>query len=156
MNNILANFSAVLFFIFANTAHAAEEQWFVAVYGEQHEPITGASSTSAIIDGEFLANDFVGKEIYVRIQQDYSLLQYAPKTTSVSPIGSAVAAKESAIAANSTKQTPQPISEFELVDSGLTIYVNEDFKGWYCSRLHVTPLGNKEFKLRCNEEMQQQ
>ena len=144
---------ALIVSIISPTSQAADRQWFVAVYGENFEPVVGASADEDVTEGEFLSDDFVGKVMYVKIEKDYSLIQYysAPVTDIAS--GSASMSTSDASVANSPQDTG-PIGEYgPLVDTGLQYVLDGGFYGWECSHLFVTHLGGQVHRLRCDETM---
>ncbi len=138
------------------TTEANDKSWYVVVFGENFQTVTGASATADIVDGQFLDVGFVGKEIYVRSEEYYELDQFRPDTPAASGSGVAVATmSEGSMAANNTPEEPAPTSEFgPLTDTGLQYVSNEDFRGWYCAQLYVKPLGNRTYRLRCEIDMQ--
>ena len=160
MKNILKLLFISALFTVGHSTAAEEAQWFAVIYGEQHEAAAGMSANSSIENGKFLPDDFVGTEVYVRLQDGYSLSQYRPHNPSNSNSNSVTTSSESAMAADAaaqTQSTSEPTGEFgPLSDSGVNYFVNGDFQGWYCSQLYITPLGGNDYKLRCNETMQRQ
>lgn len=138
----------------ALTAEAADKQWFVAVYGENFQHVTGASATADIKDGQFLDPGFTGREIYVRSQEHYELDQFRPKSATDSGNMPATAGSEAISAAQNSPVEPMLTSEFgPLVDTGLLYAASGDFHGWSCSQLFVKPLGGKTYRLRCQIDM---
>ena len=138
---------------YATYLRAEEPSWFVAVYGENMQLISGASSTMTVVDGVFLDPTFVGAEIYVRVEPGYELDGFRPSgQTSTATVASAVA-QSAGDAAHNASET-QPNSEFgPLVDTGVQYFKNGDFFGWYCTGLFVQPVGDRVYRLRCNEQM---
>ncbi len=133
-------------------SQAADKKWYVTVYGEHFQPITGASVSSSVKDGSFLDSQFIGKELYVRSEEHYELDEFRPKTATNSTGGSAVV-QGGAVAMNSPEQ-PMLMTEFgPLVDTALQYQHSGDFHGWYCDRLYVKPMGQRVFRLRCDSPM---
>ena len=138
----------------ATSAEAADKQWFVSVFGENLQPVTGASANNKITDGTFLDLAFVGKEIYVRSKEHYELDQFRQEKTNKSDRGSASAAGDAAAVASSSPEKVALTTEFgPLADTGLQYAINGDFRGWYCPQLFVKPLGDKTYRLRCETDM---
>lgn len=154
MRNPIRTIMFAMLMLSSSLAVAEKPEWYVVVYGENHLITLGASANGDVIDGKFLAEDFSGKEIFVHTHQDYSLSQFGKKETTYS--GSSTVSSEDAMAAvaSSAPEEEEPTTEFgPLADSGVTMFSNGDFKGWYCDQLYVTPLGSDRFKLRCDEVM---
>lgn len=150
--NQIIIFSAV--FLSFNV-YAGEAQWFVSVYGENMQQITGASVTADVQDGKFLEESFSGKKIYVRCEEHYELDQFRPSSASTTggTASAAVVASDEAATSNTTGTEIDMSSFGPLVDSGVMKFSNDDFKGWYCSHLYVTPLGGRDYELSCDKKM---
>lgn len=136
-----------------SSALGAETEWYVVVYGENFQTITGASTSESIEDGQFLGDEFVGHEIFVRSAEYYELDQFRPADSSAT--GSTQAAMISSDASSASEvDSPAPGTEFgPLPDTGLTYVMDGDFRGWTCPELYVTPLGERVYRLRCDQEM---
>ena len=144
----------LLVFCAALTAEAADMKWFVSVYGENFQHVTGASATTNIKDGEFLDVGFVGKEMYVRSEKHYELDQFRPSTSTDNSDVEATEESEAIAVARKVPKKPALTSEFgPLADTGLQFAINGDFHGWSCSQLYVKPLGGKTYRLRCETDM---
>lgn len=141
--------------VFSVTAKADGPMWFVSVYGESMQLISGASGTADVTDGVFLSSDFVGKEIYVRVQEGYELDGFRPYESAqggdmISSVSETMDASAQAAAPNE-----QSMSEFgPLTDTGLQYYLNDDYFGWICPEMFVQPMGDRVYRLRCNSEME--
>ncbi len=138
----------------AMIAEAADTNWFVAVYGEQFQLVTGISEDANVEDGERLDLGFVGKVIYVRSEEYYELDQFRPvNATGRDGSSTAMASEATAAADNSTKE-PTSMAEFgPLPDTGVQYVMDGDFRGWNCSKLYVKPLGDRTYRLRCPTAM---
>ncbi len=136
------------------TGKAEEPMWLVSVYGENMQLISGASSTADVTDGEFLSTDFVGTEIYVRAQEGYELDGFRPYKA---PSGAATVSSvtESADAMiGAAEPAEKPMDEFgPLADSGLLYSLDYNYVGWECSAMYVQPMGDRVYRLRCDETM---
>ena len=149
-----AKLSAIFLLSFSSTVLAEEPIWFVAVYGENMQLISGASSTADVVDGVFLDTDYVGTEIYVRVQEGYELDGFRPHESTTSNGMSSAVSEAADMAASSAPSEPEPTSEFgPLTDTGVQYYVNGDYFGWFCDALFVKPMGNGVDRLRCDNEM---
>ncbi len=137
--------------VFLVAAKAEDPIWFVSVYGENMQLISGASATADVKAGVFLSTDFVGNIIYVRVQKGYELDQFRPYESASS--GDMVdSVSESAARASEPEE--QSMDEFgPLSDTGLQYYLNDDYFGWVCSQMYVLPLGDGVYCLRCNDKM---
>ena len=149
--------AATLTAIIANLASAGDRQWYVSVNGgENYEVIVAASDKQSLSVGSYLADSFSGKQIYLRLADNYSLEQYRPPSRNTSQSESA-AVTAAADVATSTADKPATREAFYIVDGGVTSFADGDFKGWYCTqRLKVTPLGNKDYLLGCPQRMTRQ
>ena len=139
---------------FSVAAIADSPIWFVSVYGENMQLISGASGTADVKDGVFLSNDFAGKEIYVRVQEGYELDGFRPYESAQG--GDMVSSMSESLDASAQAATPkeQPRDEFgPLSDSGLQYYLDDDYFGWVCSEMYVQPMGDRVYRLRCKSEM---
>ncbi|MEM7360714.1 MAG: hypothetical protein AAF431_16600 [Pseudomonadota bacterium] len=154
MRDPIRNVLIAILLLNCSVAVADQAEWYVVVYGENHLITLGASADADVVDGKFLSEDFSGKEIFVHTHQDYSLAQFRKKETTYT--ANTVSSEDAAVAA-STPEEAEPTTEFgPLADSGLTIFSNGDFTGWYCDQLYVTPVGSDRYKLRCDKEMTRQ
>lgn len=145
----------------SSAAMAAEPIWFVAVYGESMQHISGASGTPNVEDGVYLDTDFVGTEIYVRTVEGYELDGFRPyesatpsaATSSISAAASSVSEATDSVPSASAPEA-EATSEFgPLSDTGVQYYVNYDYFGWTCDALYVKPMGDGVDRLRCDTEM---
>ena len=145
---------AVLSLGFWAAAWAEDPIWFVAVFGENMQLITGASGTEQVVDGVFLDTNYVGTEIYVRVAEGYELDGFRPHESTVSDaVSGPVSATEDA-AAGSESPEASPVSEFgPLTDTGVQYFLNGDYFGWICDALYVKPMGNGVDRLRCEKTM---
>ncbi|MGI9327633.1 MAG: hypothetical protein ACR2PZ_20610 [Pseudomonadales bacterium] len=137
-------------------AKAAVPIWFVSVYGESMQLISGAAGAAEVTDGVFLGTDFVGTEIYVRVQEGYELDGFRPYE-SASNDDMAASVSESALDSSAQAVAPeeQSMDEFgPLSDTGLQYYVNDDYFGWICSEMYVQPMGDRVYRLRCEDSME--
>ncbi len=147
---LLAMFSLILW----SVVSAAEPIWFVAVYGENMQLISGASGTPNVEEGVFLDKKFVGTEIYVRVKDGYELDGFRPLESASSGAVSDSISEAADSAASSSPAEVKPTSEFgPLTDTGVQYYQNNDYFGWFCAALFVKPMGNGVDRLRCDEEM---
>lgn len=139
---------------FSAEAKAGDAQWFVAVYGESMQLISGASATADVTDGVYLSTDFAGTEIYVRVQKGYELDGFRPyESASSSDMVSSITESADA-AAPATEPEEQSKDEFgPLTDTSVQYYVNFDYFGWDCSEMYVQPMGERVYRLRCGKEM---
>ena len=136
------------------TAKAEDPIWFVAVYGESMQLISGASDTADVQDGTFLSTDFEGNEIYVRVQKGYELDGFRPYESASGGDMISSMSESADASAQSAEAEEQSMDEFgPLVDTGLQYYVNDDYFGWYCSQMYVQPMGDLVYRLRCNKTM---
>lgn len=145
---------ALLLLGLSSTVWAEEPIWFVAVYGENMQPITGASSTLDVVDGVFLDPEYVGTEIYVRVEKGYELDGFRPPdNTSTTAVSGAISEVAGGAAASAPAEA-KPRSEFgPLTDTGVQYYLDGDYFGWFCAALYVKPMGNGVDRLRCDNEM---
>ncbi len=131
-------------------AKATVPIWFVSVYGENMQLISGASATADVKDGVFLSTDFVGTMIYVRVQKGYELDQFRPYESASSDD---MVACVSESAARASEPEEQSMDEFgPLSDTGLQYYLNDDYFGWLCSQMYVQPMGDGVYCLSCNDK----
>ena len=141
--------------VFSVAAKAEDPMWFVSVYGENMQLIAGAAGNDMVTDGVFLSKDFVGKKIYVRVQEGYELDGFRPYESASG--GEMVASVSESMDAASQAPAPeeQSMDEFgPLSDSGLQYYLNDDYFGWICSEMYVKPMGDRVYCLRCDSEME--
>lgn len=140
--------------IVSAAANADDPPWFVSVFGESMQLISGASATANVIDGAFLGTDFVGTEIYVRVQEGYELDAFRPYESASSDDMFASVSESMDSSASAAAPEEQSMDEFgPLADTGLQYYLNDNYFGWFCSEMYVLPLGNLVYRLRCNDEM---
>lgn len=155
----MRRFKALFGLFLASPVLAGEPQWAVVVYGENYQMISAASATAEMPDGQFLADGFTGKEIFVRSQQYYELDQFRPANNAGATSGAAVssAAEAADMAAAPSAPEAGDMSPFgPLADTGVVKIQDGHFLGWYCDGLFVTPLGGRQYKLSCAENMSQQ
>lgn len=149
-------YTLILFLCTVNPALSVDAEWYVAVYGENFQLVDGASATPAVPAGVFLEQSFVGKVMYVRSQEYYELDQFRPNNptdTSNSISTATESADASMVASESPSEVPQNTEFGPLVDTGLQYHLNGDFRGWYCANLYVLPMGERVYRLRCEEDM---
>jgi len=141
--------------VFSVAAKAQVPIWFVSVFGESMQLISGASAKADDVkDGVFLSTDFVGTMIYVRVQKGYELDQFRSyESASDGDMASSVSESTDASAA-ATAPEEQSMDEFgPLSDTGLQYYLNDDYFGWLCSQMYVKPMGDGVYCLRCDDKM---
>ena len=139
---------------FTVAVKAAEPMWFVSVYGENMQLISGASSTAEVKDGVFLSSDFEGTEMYVRVQEGYELDGFRPYDYAQNSSNDASVSESMDASAQAAAPREQLMDEFgPLSDSGLQYYLNDDYFGWFCSELFVQPIGDRVYRLRCADTM---
>ncbi len=139
--------------VFLVAAKAEDPIWFVSVYGENMQLISGASATADVKDGVFLSTDFVGTKIYVRVQEGYELDGFRPyeSASSSDMVASVSESMDSATPASAPEG--ESMDEFgPLSDTGVQYYLNDDYFGWVCSQMYVLPLGDGLYCLRCNDK----
>ena len=137
------------------TARADEPMWFVSVYGENLQLVSAASEDANVEDGVFLGTDFVGTVIYVRAKEGYELDGFRPYDSSSSAAAvSSVSESMDAAAAPSASEAPSMDEFGPLTDTGLQYYQNDNYFGWSCDAMYVQPMGNRVYRLRCNDEME--
>lgn len=140
--------------IFSIAAKAEDAQWFVSVYGESMQLISGASATANIVDGVYLDKEFVGTEIYVRVQEGYELDTFRPYDSASADDNVTSVSESMDASASATEPEDQSMDEFgPLTDTGLQYYLNYDYFGWICSELYVQPMGGLDYRLRCEDPM---
>ncbi len=140
--------------VFSVAAEAEVPIWFVSVYGESMQLISGASGTADVNDGVFLSTDFVGTMIYVRVQKGYELDGFRPYESASSGDMVAGVSESADSAAPASEPEEQSMDEFgPLSDTGLQYYLNDDYFGWVCSQMYVQPMGDGVYCLRCNKKM---
>ncbi len=141
--------------VFSVAAKAEGPIWFVSVYGESMQHISGASAKADDVeDGVFLSTDFVGTMIYVRVQKGYELDQFRPYESASSDDMVTSVSESADSAAPASEPEEQSMDEFgPLSDTGLQYYLNDDYFGWNCSQMYVQPMGDNVYCLRCNEKM---
>lgn len=138
--------------VFSAAARAEVPIWFVSVYGERMQHITGAAAKPPVKDGEFLSTDFVGTMIYVRVQKGYELDGFRPYESASSDDMVASVSESADSAAPASEPEEQSMDEFgPLSDTGLQYYLNDDYFGWLCSQMYVQPMGDGVYCLRCND-----
>jgi len=141
--------------IFWTAAKAGDAQWFVSVHGESMQLISGASATADIVDGVYLDEDFVGTEIYVRVQEGYELDGFRPYDAVSADINITSVSETMDSSAAAAEPEEQSMDEFgPLTDTGLQYYLNYDYFGWVCSELYVQPMGGLDYRLRCKDPME--
>lgn len=145
---------AIVSLVLSSAVSAAEPTWFVAVYGENMQLISGASGTPSVEEGVFLDTNYVGTEIYVRVIEGYELDGFRPYESGSSGAVSDSVSEATGSAASSSPATVELTSEFgPLADTGVQYYLNDDYFGWFCPALFVKPMGNGVDRLRCDTEM---
>jgi hypothetical protein len=141
--------------VFSVAAKAEVPIWFVSVYGESMQLISGASAKAdGVKDGVFLSIDFVGTVIYVRVQKGYELDGFRPYESTSSGDRVTGVSESTDASAQAAAPEEQSMDEFgPLSDTGLQYFLNDDYFGWNCSEMHVQPMGDGVYRLRCNEKM---
>ncbi|MEW8030381.1 MAG: hypothetical protein AB2792_09780 [Candidatus Thiodiazotropha sp.] len=138
----------------AMTVEAAGTNWYVAVYGEHFQLVTGISEDANVEDGEVLDLGFVGRVIYVHSEKYYELDRFRSSNRTGRDGGSAAVASEAIATANKSTKEPISMTEFgPLPDTGVQYVIDGDFHGWNCPQLYVKPLGDSIYRLRCPSEM---
>ncbi|MES9825427.1 MAG: hypothetical protein ABW127_13450 [Candidatus Thiodiazotropha endolucinida] len=97
----------LLLFCLVMIAEAADTNWFVAVYGEHFQLVTGISEDANVENGERLDLGFVGKVIYVRSEEFYELDQFRPVNATGRNGSSAAVASEGINRDSHHLKTPQ-------------------------------------------------
>lgn len=140
--------------VFSAAAKAGDAQWFVSVHGESMQLISGASATADVTDGVYLGTDYAGTEIYVRVQEGYELDGFRPYESASSDDMLTSVSESMDSSAPAAAPEEQSMDEFgPLTDTGLQYYLNYDYFGWFCSAMYVQPMGERVYRLRCNDEM---
>ena len=115
----------------------------------------GAAGENAVNDGVFLSTDFVGKIIFVRVQEGYELDGFRPPDSAQSNQNVATASETMDASVPAAAPEEPSMEEFgPLSDSGLQYYLNYDYFGWICAALYVKPMGDRVYRLRCDNDME--
>ncbi len=140
--------------VFSVAAKADDAKWFVNVYGGNFQHITGASGIAdGVKDGAFLSTDFVGTMIYVRVQKGYELDQFRPYESASSDDMISSVSESTDASAQAAAPEEESLDEFgPLWDTSLQYYLNDDYFGWGCSEMYVQPMGDRVYRLRCNDK----
>ena len=140
--------------ILSVAANAATPMWFVSVYGENMQLVAAAAAEADELQNDvFLSTDFVGTTIYVRVQEGYELDGFRPYESASSSSMVATVSESMDASAPAVEPEEQSMDEFgPLSDTGLQYYLNDSYFGWLCAQMYVQPLGDRVYRLRCNDK----